>query len=134
MFNTKTAIAITLFIVTTVFSGISSAACTKADGAGKWNVYVNLQGGWIYCPFTVAANGAIAPGSRCTYSTGLTRTVMVGSSLAVAANCTASAKVVLSGGVITTFNHMTFSRDKLQFSGVGSDNFKIKFTYNGIKL
>ena len=131
--------SIALFAVclgSSLFGTGSWAACSQLDGSGSWNVYITIANTntWAYCAFKVAANGAISTGTRCTYANATFRTVLAGSSLKVNSTCVANATVNLSGGVTTTFNHMTFSRDKLQFSGVGSDNFGVKFTYNGIKL
>ena len=135
MFKKQPKLALIAALLGGLIASPSWAACTQADGGGSWNVYITLPSNvWMACQFTAGTTGVIATGTRCTYSTGAVRTVMAGSSVRVGANCQASAKVVLSGGVVTTFNNMTFSRDKLQFSGVGSDNFGLKFTYNGIKL
>lgn len=134
MFKNQFGIILATLVLMNVFITSAWAGCTQANAAGHWNVYVDGKDGWAFCPMNINAAGVIAAGSRCTDSNGAYRTVLAGSKITVKPSCVASARVALSGGLVTIFSHMTFTRNKFQFSGLGSDNLGGTFTYTGIKL
>lgn len=134
MLKSKVGIVLGASLLVAAITPSAWAACTQADATGRWNVYVNTSDGWVYCPLTIGATGIIATGARCTFSNGTARTTLTGSSLTVQTTCLAVARVSLSGGLVTNFSNMTFSRDKFEFTGVGSDNLGGKFSFTGVKL
>jgi hypothetical protein len=134
MLNSRLGIALGTSLLLSAIAPSAWAACTQADATGRWNVYVNSGGGWVYCPLTIGATGVVTTGARCTFSDGSVRTTLAGSSLTVQASCLATGRLSLSGGLVTTFTNMTISRDKFEFTGVGRDNLGGVFSYTGVKL
>jgi hypothetical protein len=109
------------------------AICSQADAVGLWDVYINDEDGWTFCPLNVDKLGFIALGPTCVRSNGVKYFIEPDSFITVQGNCRASGKVFLTEGVAATFSLMTFTRDKFGFSGIGRYNSGGKFTYTGVK-
>ncbi len=116
------------------------AACVPEDVNGRWNVYLNNEDGWTICHLFVSVGQIVD--SNCTHSNGSKYAFGGNSLFTMNSNCVAKTQIFLFSVVTTGLSefknlnlvHMTFSRDKLSFSGVGRGNLGGNFTFTGVKL
>ncbi len=113
------------------------AACTPEDTTGRWNVYFNNEDGWTLCRLSISKN--LVFNATCNHSNGNKYFMSDLSFINLNSSC-------VGGGIINLLDfdspdiknlrlgHLTFNRDKLGFTGVGSGTLGGKFTYTGVKL
>jgi hypothetical protein len=114
----------------------ASAACTQANIAGRWNIYVSgLNGGvasWVRCRIIVSATGSVA-NTTCNAHTGqplpLTGAQI---NLTGAPICVYQGSFNLAGSA-NQLRHMTLSLDKQTASGAGFQPGVGAFTVQMIK-
>ena len=120
--KTWTKIVLTAMLALTPATS-SWAACSTADLAGNWNVYMAAwdhagTGGnwWGYVPLTVKATGAVQSGSTLSLSDPGT-TAITGGTLRISSKCTVTGTISSKNGTLTIKN-AAMDSGKTAISGV----------------
>ncbi len=126
-----------MLLLSSMFISPLWAACTAEDTTGKWSVYFNNEDGWTHCLINVSKNFIF--NATCNHSSGNKYFLSEPSFLVLNSNCVGGGSINLlefDGPELKKLRlaHLTFNRDKLGFSGVGSGTLGGKFTYTGVKL
>lgn len=127
-----------LAISLALFPAAANAACTLADVAGKWQVYVwhniligKAAGDWFQCKLVIDRAGNVAD-TTCS-STSVNNKLTNGKvTLANAAACTYTATYKLKG-LPHRIDHATLAKDKNAATGVGlAGNVKMIYHFTRI--
>jgi hypothetical protein len=115
------------------------AGCKSKDLAGRWDLYaIGAEYGvfWSHCSLTVARNGSLRRGTKCSYSDG-TRTTVDGGRLRVNSSCRVSGYLeerLGSSRARVDVAQATMDRAKRMIVGVaGSASAGVATMFNAVK-
>jgi hypothetical protein len=116
----------------TVMSPAAFAACTQADGAGTWRVFLHLDGGaWLGCNLVVNEGGTInTAASSCRDNIGTSAKPSGSLKLRSSCRVTGSLKVTTRTFQVV---EAQLSRDKITAAGAGTYDSAGRFTFTAIK-